>query len=244
MIDQYAKIVRWILSLVILALAFIGGCSILKPIPEPELVKTEVVADTVYVRTVDTSYVYTPVPVKEYITINDTIIVTKEKIVEIYKELTEGEKEGIVEDYFTKRHYTDSLETEYGYVTIEEDVWMNKIYSRKYSYDFSVPHTTTETTNTVKYVPRRFQLYVGAEALFWTNSDLGQGIIVNEIPPRMYLGANYRLGKHHYVSAEYDIYGNDLRLGYQYRRGRHEFGTKYSTRWDVVQLEYKFYILR
>ena len=243
MIKTYGKIAKIVISVAILVLAVIGGISIFKPLPEPELIKTETVVDTVYVQTVDSSYHYTPIPVKEYITVNDTVIVTKEKIVEVYKELTEDDKERIVEDYFTKRHYTDSLETEYGYVVIEEEIWKNRVYSRKYSYDFTVPHITTKITNTVKYTPRRFQLYVGMQGSVWVNGGQGQGI-VNEIPPKIYVGTSYRLWNYHYVSAEYDAYRNDLRMGYDYRKGRHELRAEYSTRWNILQVGYKFYIFR
>lgn len=243
MIGKYLKVGKWILSLAILVFAFIGIYSIFQPIPEPELVKTETVVDTVYVNTIDRSYEYTPIPVETVVTINDTIIITEKEIVEVYKELTDEAKEKIVEEYFSKRHYVDSLKTEYGYVVIDEYVWKNRIYNRKWSYDFTVPHTTKTTTNTVKYTPRRFQLYVGVEGSIWINGGQDQGI-VNEIPPKMYLGANYRLGSCHYVSVEYDAYRNDLRMGYDYRKGRHELRAEYSTRWDVLQVGYKFYIFR
>lgn len=242
MFKNYTKIIGWIISIIILLLALFGGISLIKPPKTVGVIKTDTVIDTVYVSSKGSSDTYTPVPKTEVITINDTIFI--DNFIEVFRDLTESEKQEIAENFYTKRHYTDSLKTEYGYVTIDEYVWKNKIYSRSYSYDFSIPHIKETTTNTVKYEPNRFKMYLGASMAvdLMNYGDL----IVNsgEYMPQLYVGSQYRFGDSHYVIANYDIYRKDLRVGYMYDKGRWSFTGEYSSMYEAFQLGGRFYIFK
>jgi hypothetical protein len=69
----------------------------------------------------------------------------------------------ILQDYFAKVYYSDSLQTEYGTVTVEDTITENRIQVRRWATNFKIPTITKTITQSVK--PRN-QLYAGFSGLF------------------------------------------------------------------------------
>lgn len=70
----------------------------------------------------------------------------------------------ILQDYFTKRPYSETVQiktdsTSYGTVTVKETIFKNRLFNRTYDFNINIP-TYTETI-VVKELPKR-QIYVGA----------------------------------------------------------------------------------
>lgn len=69
----------------------------------------------------------------------------------------------ILQDYFAKVFYRDSLQTNYGPVVIEDTISQNRIQARRWLTIFSIPTVTKTVTVVTK--PRN-QLYAGFSGLF------------------------------------------------------------------------------
>ena len=164
--------------------------------------------------------------------------------INVEKELTKEDTLALVDSYFTKRSYTDSLETEYGYIVINDVLWKNRIYSRNYSYELSVPHVRNTITKTVIKKPSRFSLYIGAGGIVMLTENPNMFGFNRNLLPSAYAGTSFRLYDHHKIHAEYDFYRKDWRFGYSYINNRWEILSEYSTRYNMLQVGARFYILK
>ena len=237
-----AKTGKNIIILILLILALIGGCSLLKKRSGGlELVESVVTVDTTYVNVKETSTIYVPVSTKEYVTLLDTIYIDNEVIIIEERALTHADTLEIVSDYYTKRDYSDTLVTEYGNVIVNDQLWKNRIYSRSYDYDFKFPEYSTTTTN--KFVDKisKFKLYAGGSTALPFSSETNPNIL--EVIPSLYAGAGYNLKNGHSIYYERDFARKDNRFTYEYDLGRWEgFGT-YSSQYNYMQFGIKFYLL-
>jgi hypothetical protein len=239
MVDKIIETLKSIAIIVLLLLSGYGLYSLVKDdgtkVEIQEVVKTE----TKYVSVTDTVEVYIPQITTEYITIHDTVTVTKKEFVEVYKDLTEDEKLDIVENHFTKKTYVDTLVVDgYGQVFLKDELYKNSIFSRNYSYDFSIPYEK----ETVILTPQRLKLYLGAEVNYFIKEPSYSDN--SPFAPRAYAGAEYRIGDNHFLEATYDPIWKDFRAGYDYRKNNLEVGARYSTRWNYLTLEGKYYITK
>jgi hypothetical protein len=69
----------------------------------------------------------------------------------------------ILQDYFSKVYYLDSLKTQYGFITVEDTISQNRIQARRWHTNFSIPTITKTITQSAK--PRN-QVYGGFSGLF------------------------------------------------------------------------------
>lgn len=68
----------------------------------------------------------------------------------------------ILQDYFTKVFYRDTMQTQYGAITVEDTISQNRIQARRWATNFTIP-TITKTVTVVE--KQRNQLYIGFSAL-------------------------------------------------------------------------------
>lgn len=68
-----------------------------------------------------------------------------------------------INDYYSTRSYTDTIKTEYGPLTIKDDISQNAIAGRSWKADFTIPVVTNTITNTVlkNRPPKKWALGVG-----------------------------------------------------------------------------------
>lgn len=78
----------------------------------------------------------------------------------------------ILQDYFAKVYYRDSVQTQYGSISVEDTISQNRIQARRWATNFTIPTITKTITQSV---PQRNQLYAGFSGLF------GQTVIGAEI---------------------------------------------------------------
>lgn len=228
---------------ILIAIAIFGGCSLNKNRSRGkfDLVNTEVVVDTVFVDVEHTSIEYVPIATKEYVTTSDTIYVNNEVIVVEEKELSHADTLEIMSEYYTKRFYSDTLETEYGNIVVEDQIWKNNIYSRQYSYNLQVPEVHTTIKKEFMKKKNRFDLYVGGSTILQPNNQVH---IAQDFLPSLFIGGGYDLGKGHSIYYERDLARKDNRITYEYDRNKWEaFGT-YSTQYKYTQIGLKFYIIK
>jgi hypothetical protein len=69
----------------------------------------------------------------------------------------------IMQDYFAKVFYRDTLKTQYGTITLEDTISQNRIQARRWATNFTIPTITKTVTKTVA---QRNQLYAGFSGLF------------------------------------------------------------------------------
>lgn len=69
----------------------------------------------------------------------------------------------ILQDYFAKVYYSDSLQTQYGTITVEDTISQNRIQARRWLTNFTIPVVTKTITQSVK---QRNQMYAGFSGLF------------------------------------------------------------------------------
>jgi hypothetical protein len=69
----------------------------------------------------------------------------------------------ILQDYFAKVYYSDSLQTQYGMITVEDSISQNRIQARRWLTNFTIPAITKTVTQATK---PRSQLYAGFSGLF------------------------------------------------------------------------------
>jgi hypothetical protein len=68
----------------------------------------------------------------------------------------------LLQDYFSKAYYRDSLQTQYGSVFVEDTVSQNRIQARRWQTNFSIPVITKTITDSIK--PTN-QVYIGFSGL-------------------------------------------------------------------------------
>lgn len=68
----------------------------------------------------------------------------------------------ILQDYFARVYYRDTLQTQYGNLVVEDTISQNRIQARRWLTNFSIP-TVTKTVTLSQ--PPRNQLYVGFSGL-------------------------------------------------------------------------------
>ena len=244
MFDRIGKILKDVLVFAVLVLSCVGIMHLCSCPDKGYTVGTEETIDTVYVNTSDTITKYVPKYIKEYISYNDTIYVDNEITIIKPSLFTRQDTLNLIDSYFSKRIYVDSLETEYGYVIVEDELWKNSIYSRKYCYDFSVPQINKTVTKTIIEKPKRFNLFAGLNG----NIAVGQedyDVYNNELlMPQGYVGGQYRIGDYHYIKAEVDAFRKDVRVGYSFVNNRISLDTEYSIQYTTINGGLKFYIIK
>lgn len=116
-------------------------------------VTTRVIRDTTYITQLETVTQYVPkvttVIEPVHILMRDTMVL-----------FLDVDTSAILRDYFTTRYYRDSLNTKYGLFTVMDSVRENRIVSRSWATNFSIPvvkETITQRSRT--------QLYAGFSAL-------------------------------------------------------------------------------
>lgn len=202
------------------------------------VIKTEV--DTVYVHKTKLVEKYVPKVEKEYVYKTDTLYIKDSTIVG--RPFTPEDTLAIVDEYFKKRIYNDTLVTEYGDVIVEDTLWQNRIHARSWRYDFRIPEVTIKKT--VEFKPKPFQLYAGTSVRIGFD-EWSQGVIYEPLlDPQLYLGAQYRLGNAHYLKAEVDGLRRDVVMGYAYKRNRWKAKARYSWKYNALDVGLKFYIIK
>ena len=243
-----SKINKVFKDVVVLSVLVLGGVGVFHIIECGEggysIIGSETVSDTVYVSISDTIEVYRPKIVKEHISLNDTIYVGGDTTIIRPQLFTREDTLNVINTYFSKRTYVDSLETEYGYVIVEDELWKNEIYSRKYHYNFLIPEVTNTTTNTVSEKISRFNLFAGLNGNIALGSE-DYDVYDNELLlPKGYIGAHYRFGESHYVNAEVDVFRRDIRLGYSFLSRNFAFNSQYSIEFNTINCGLRYYILK
>jgi hypothetical protein len=118
-----------------------------------EKVTTRVIRDTTYITQRDTVTRYVP---KVTSVIEPVHIMHYDTLVFFLNVDTAA----ILHDYFTTRYYRDSMQSQYGQVTVLDSVRENRIVSRSWATNFSIP-VVKETI-----LPKnKTQLYAGFSAL-------------------------------------------------------------------------------
>ena len=223
---------------IIILILLLGGLGMNMCSSEPTIISE--VVDTVYVKKSKVVEKYTPVVEKEYVYKTDTLYL-KDTVI-VGRPFTPEDTIAIVDAFFTKKIYIDSLETEYGNVIVNDTLWQNRIHARSWRYDFKIPEVTK--TITVEYQPKPFQLYAGTGVRVGFDS-WNEGIIYDPLlDPQLYLGAQYRFSNAHYLKAEVDGLRRDIVVGYSYRRKKWDFRTQYSWRYNALDVGLKFYIIK
>lgn len=78
----------------------------------------------------------------------------------------------ILQDYFAKVYYQDSMRTQYGTIVVEDTISQNRIQARRWATNFKIPTITKTVTVAEK---SRNQIYAGFSGLFG-QLDLGAEI--------------------------------------------------------------------
>lgn len=159
------NIYRIILALAIGYILFLQMCNRLGPCPEQKIISVKV--DTGYIIDSFKSTWQKPKP--------DTIILPgkmpKPEI--IYQDgpptfvMNDVDTAAILQDYFAKVFYRDSLQTQYGTITVEDTISQNRIQARRWQTNFTIPTITKTITLAEK---KRNQLYTGFSGLFGQTS--------------------------------------------------------------------------
>lgn len=155
------NIYRIILALAIGYILFLQMCNRPGPCPEQEVLSVKV--DTGYIIDQFKSAWQKPKP--------DTVIMPGKKPQPeiIYQDgpptyiMNDVDTAAILQDYFAKVYYRDSLATEYGTITIEDTISLNRIQARRWQTNFIIPVVTKTITQSAK--PRN-QVYAGFSGLF------------------------------------------------------------------------------
>ena len=226
--------------IIIILLLLIGGVVLNKCSSSKKPIIVSEVTDTTYIEVEKLVENYIPVVEKEYIHITDTLYINDTTIIREGIPFTTADTLAIVNEFFKKKQYVDSLETDYGYVIVEDTIWQNRIYSRNWKYNFSIPEITT--TKTVMFEDNPFKLYVGADTRIGFSETNG-GILYDPLlEPQAYIGTQFRLGSSHYLKAEVDGLRRDLVLGYAYNKDRWRFKADYSWKYNTLDAGVKNYI--
>ena len=115
--------------IIIILLLLIGGVVLNKCSSSKKPIIVSEVTDTTYVEVEKFVENYIPVVEKEYVHITDTLYINDTTIIREGIPFTTADTLAIVNEFFKKKQYVDSLETDYGYVIVEDTIWQNRIYS-------------------------------------------------------------------------------------------------------------------
>jgi hypothetical protein len=159
------NIYRVILALAICYILFLQMCN--RPAPCPGQEVKSVTVDTSYIIEQFKSAWQKPKP--------DTIIRQGKapESVTIYQDgpptfvMKEVDTAAILQDYFAKVYYRDTMQTQYGTFTVEDTISENRIKARRWATNFTIPTITKTVTQVV--MPRN-QLYAGFSGLFGQTS--------------------------------------------------------------------------
>lgn len=116
-------------------------------------VTTRVIRDTTYITQRDTVAKYVP----HITTVIEPVHIMNYDTLVFFLDVDTA---AILRDYFTTRFYRDSLNTKYGLLTVMDSVRENRIVSRSWASNFTIP----VVKETVTQRPRT-QLYAGFSAL-------------------------------------------------------------------------------
>lgn len=155
------NIYRIVLAIALVYILFLQMCN--RPAPCTGQQVKSVVVDTGYIIDQFKSTWQKPKP--------DTIIIPGKKPQPeiIYQDgpptyiMNDVDTAAILQDYFAKVYYSDSLQTQYGTITVEDTISENRIQVRRWATNFKIPTITKTITQSVK---QRNQLYAGFSGLF------------------------------------------------------------------------------
>lgn len=120
---------------------------------------TQIRVDTTYIKESQNIPIYIP-------GVTNTIVREVPRIIEVQRDgkfiYLPVDTSAILQDYYTKRFYHDSIAVQYGKVYVQDTITENRITSRKVNTDFNIPLVTK--TITVEQ-PKRNQVYIGVNAL-------------------------------------------------------------------------------
>lgn len=121
---------------------------------------TSVRVDTVWA-VIKGDTVYQPKPYTITVQIpGKEIVVTKTDTLETFETIpTDTAK--ILERYYQKVFYSDTLHNQYGKIVVDDSVTTNRITSRKVTTDLKIP----EVTKTITITQKRNVVYIGANVL-------------------------------------------------------------------------------
>ena len=153
------NIYRIILAAALCYILFLQMCN--RPDPCPDQRVKSVKVDTGYIIEQFKSTWQKPVP--------DTIILPgrKPKPDTVYTDplviVEPVDTTAILQDYFARVYYRDSLQTQYGTISVEDTISQNRIQARRWATNFTIP-TVTKTITLAQ--PQRNQVYAGFSGLF------------------------------------------------------------------------------
>jgi hypothetical protein len=132
---------------------YLRMCSGAKCPPAQEIVKH--FRDTVIVHHQDTVDHYVP----KITTVSRPITIYRTDSLYIIQPIDTQE---VLKDYFATRYYSDTRQTQYGDITIQDSVRENRIIDRRLLTDFKIP---VIHDSTIAAEPKRNQLYIGGGLL-------------------------------------------------------------------------------
>jgi len=154
------NIYRIVLAAALLYILFLQTCNQPAPCPGQQIKSVRV--DTGYIIETFKSTWAKPKP--------DTIIRVKTLAPEIiYQDgpptyiLKDVDTAAILQDYFAKVYYRDTMQTRYGTITLEDTISQNRIQARRWATNFTIPNVTRTI---IKETAQRNQLYAGFSGLF------------------------------------------------------------------------------
>lgn len=230
--SKISSYIKHIGGIIIILLAFIGGCSLLDSDNNTtEIIKTSTVVDTVYNTVTDTIYKASPSLIVEVL-VHDTIIQNKL--------ITRIDTVNLVKEFFTKRFYSDTLVIdEYGYVVIEDTIYNNDIQNREYLYSINVPNIIVTNTieKTLKYEPNRFRSFVFGDISISEDQEWSR-------PLRVGGGLQYAPIKNNYIGISGDIVNRDILATYDLNTERVGIGAAYSINNQYLDISAKYWITK
>jgi hypothetical protein len=100
----------------------------------------------------------------------------------------------ILQDYFAKVIYKDTLKTKYGNITVWDTITRNRIEGRKFLADLNIPSEIIYVTNPTPTPKKRNEVYFSMGGLYNQNAlSVGPGLLYKSKRDRMF-GVNAYLG--------------------------------------------------
>lgn len=165
------KVLWSIIAIMAIVIVFLKSCGGKQSCPTPV---TIIVKDTVYLHDSTETTVYVPQPIKQIASGHIEFI----------------DSAAIVADYLSSRVYSDSVQSKYGLVVINDTVSRNSIADRRVIFDFKIPEINTTITKTV---PPKNQVWIGIEGgVNLSGAFIGSQLTLKTKGENMYhLGADY-----------------------------------------------------
>jgi hypothetical protein len=160
----------------VLALALVASVITCNKCYGPKPPKVETKIDTVYVYVRDSTKWYVPVP--------EVVVITKPGRIDsfiAYDKIIVRDTVEVMNDYYSKVYYSDTTQTKYGSVVIQDTVTQNRIAARRVLTDFKIP----EITKTI--YPKKTRWSIGPQ--------VGYGFTYNKPSPYIGVGLQYSLIK-------------------------------------------------